>query len=194
MNSNEKIRNYFKTFFRITTLTISFPIALATKVIDTERSHRSGAELVAIFPGIFGEYLRSGFYKLTLKSFGDDCCISFGTTIGRNATIGSRVYVGSYSIISNANIGDDALLASRISVISGMKTHGFSRRDVPIREQEGDCQTISIGKGAWIGEGAIIGADVGEGTIIGAGSLVTKPISDWMIAVGSPAEVVAERP
>ena len=36
------------------------------------------------------------------------------------------------------------------------------------------------------------GVTIGEGAIIGAGSLVTKDVPDWTIAVGSPCKVVKE--
>ncbi len=36
-------------------------------------------------------------------------------------------------------------------------------------------------------------ADVGEECVIGAGSVVTKPIPPWSIAVGVPARVLRSR-
>ena len=60
----------------------------------------------------------------------------------------------------------------------------------------GDCKhkigKIHIKKGAHIGVGTIILPNVviGRGSIIGAGSVVTKDIPDYSIAVGSPAKVI----
>ena len=53
---------------------------------------------------------------------------------------------------------------------------------------------IRICKGAHVGMGTIImpGVTIGEGAIIGAGSLVTKDIPAWTIAVGRPAKVIKE--
>jgi len=52
--------------------------------------------------------------------------------------------------------------------------------------------SITLKKGCSIGMGAIImpGVTIGEGTMIGAGSVVTKDIPDWTIAVGNPAKVI----
>ena len=51
---------------------------------------------------------------------------------------------------------------------------------------------IHLKKGCCVGMGAIVmpGVTIGEGSIVGVGSLVTKDIPDWCIAVGRPAKVV----
>ena len=51
---------------------------------------------------------------------------------------------------------------------------------------------IVLKKGCSIGIGSIImpGVTIGEGAMIGAGSIVTKSIPDWSIAVGNPAKVI----
>jgi acetyltransferase-like isoleucine patch superfamily enzyme len=51
---------------------------------------------------------------------------------------------------------------------------------------------VVIKDGAHIGIGAIImpGVTIGEGAIIGAGSVVTKDIPSYSVAVGSPAKVI----
>ena len=38
------------------------------------------------------------------------------------------------------------------------------------------------------------GVTVGEGAVVGAGSLLTKDIPAWTIAVGRPAKVIKEIP
>ena len=51
---------------------------------------------------------------------------------------------------------------------------------------------IHLCKGCSTGTGTIImpGVTIGEGSVIGAGSVVTKDIPAWTIALGSPAKVV----
>ena len=51
---------------------------------------------------------------------------------------------------------------------------------------------IVLKKGCCIGMRSIVmpGVTIGEGSIVGVGSLVTKDIPAWTIAVGSPAKVV----
>ena len=51
---------------------------------------------------------------------------------------------------------------------------------------------ILVKRGTWIGTRATImpGVTIGKACVIGAGSLVTKDIPDYSLAVGSPAKVV----
>lgn len=54
---------------------------------------------------------------------------------------------------------------------------------------------ISIGHDVWVGLNAIIlsGVSIGNGAVIGAGSIVTKDIPSYAIAVGNPAHVIKYR-
>lgn len=51
---------------------------------------------------------------------------------------------------------------------------------------------VSIGRDSWIGGGVSImaGVNIGKGCTIGAGSVVTRDIPDFSVAVGVPAKVV----
>ena len=53
---------------------------------------------------------------------------------------------------------------------------------------------IAIGNDVWNGGNASIlpGVTIGDGAVIGAGSLVTKDIPAWTLAVGRPAKVIKE--
>ena len=85
------------------------------------------------------------------------------------------------------------LLGSHVSVANGGGQHGIDRLDVPIREQPGTWPHVTIGRDTWIGDRSIVLADVGHHCVIGAGSVVTKPIPDYAIAVGNPARVTRFR-
>lgn len=76
-----------------------------------------------------------------------------------------------------------------------VNNHKFDRIDIPLIEQGYyPSESIVVKKGAWIGANAIIlpGVKIGENSVVGAGSIVTKSIPDYNIAVGSPAKVVRE--
>mgnify|MGYP001095878185 CR=1 FL=1 len=61
-------------------------------------------------------------------------------------------------------------------------------------EQGVSAEGIVIEDGAWIGAGAIIldGVRIGRNGVIGAGSVVTRDVPDYGIAIGAPAEVVGD--
>ena len=52
--------------------------------------------------------------------------------------------------------------------------------------------TLKIGANVWIGAGVIVlgAVSVGHGSIIGAGSIITKDIPPFSIAVGNPFRVI----
>lgn len=80
------------------------------------------------------------------------------------------------------------------TLISGVE-HGYSRRDIPMRYQITDNKPVRIEDDVWIGMGVKLlpGITIGKGAIIGAGSVVTRSIPSYSIAMGSPCRVVRER-
>jgi acetyltransferase-like isoleucine patch superfamily enzyme len=152
------------------------------------------SQLFGVVPGLVGQYLRWAFYRLVLPECGADACISFGTVFSHaTARVGRKAYVGIYCVLGDVTLEEDVLVGSRVSIINGNKQHGTSRPDVPIREQTGEWPHVTIGCDTWIGDGAIVMADVGRHCVIGAGSLVTRQVPDFAVAVGNPAKVVRYR-
>lgn len=151
-----------------------------------------GSHLMALTPGIWGDYVRSGYYRLTLRSCPFQCRISFGVLFSHpDAVIGENVYIGPYSIMGRVRIGQATQIASQVQILSGANQH---IRDAEGRIQgsgQGKFTPISIGHDCWIGAGAIVMASVGDNATIGAGSIVTKSVPDGVVAVGNPARVLA---
>ncbi|MGQ9880690.1 MAG: acyltransferase [Armatimonadota bacterium] len=151
-------------------------------------------ELIAWMPGTIGSLLRVGLLQWIADKCDPHVRVEMGTLFSdRHVRLGHQVYIGAYCVIGRADIEDFVLLASRVSIPSGQHVHHFDRTDVPIALQGGTKTYVRIGRGSWIGEGAIVMADVGEECVIGAGAVVTKPIPAWSIAVGVPAKVVRSR-
>src|SRR5262249_32471576 len=120
--------------------------------------------------------------------------LSFGTVFSHpTAEVGRSVYVGVYCCLGDVTLEDDVLLGSHVSVMNGGTQHGIERLDVPIREQPGVWTRVTVGRGSGIGGRAVVLAAVGRHCVIGAGSVVTRPIPDYAIAVGSPARVLRYR-
>lgn len=152
------------------------------------------SQAYSLIPGLPGDYLRCGFYRLSLKHCDPSAKISFGTIFSqREAEIFENVYIGKFCIIGKARISKDTLIASRVSLLSGLRQHNFTSLDIPIRQQEGEFTNLIIGEDCWIGEGAIVGADIEDQVVIAAGSFVASKIKSKVIARGNPAKVYKER-
>jgi virginiamycin A acetyltransferase len=154
----------------------------------------SFSQLYSLLPGKLGNYFRGTFYFLTLNECSKDVTITFGTIFPTpDIKIGSFVYIGANCIISHSHIENDVVMGSNVHVISGKMTHNFADIETPIRLQGGQATIIHIGSNTWIGNSSIIMADVGSGCVIGAGSVVTKNIADYSVAVGNPARIIKNR-
>lgn len=105
--------------------------------------------------------------------------------------IGERTIVGlGNTIIGPVIIGNDVMLAQNI-VVSGMN-HGYENVTIPPSKQKDICKQITIADEVWIGANSVItiGVNIGKHSIIGAGSVVTKDVPPFSIAVGNPAKVI----
>jgi len=88
-------------------------------------------------------------------------------------------------------IGDKALIGAGVHVY--VSNHRFTDVLRPIYEQgHEEVKPVIISSGCWIGANAIIlpGVRIGINAVIGAGSVVTKSIPDYAVAVGNPARVI----
>jgi acetyltransferase-like isoleucine patch superfamily enzyme len=154
----------------------------------------TASELLSVYPGSFGIYLRRGFYNHSFKKCGKNLVVGFGSIFAYpDIEIGDDLVIEDYCIISKCVIGNNVTIASNVSLMSGAHHHGTSRTDTPMREQPGTLKTINIGDDVWIGTRSVIMDDVGTGSVIGAGAVVTKPIPEYSIAVGVSAKVIKKR-
>lgn len=105
--------------------------------------------------------------------------------IGNNTIIG----LGNV-IIGPVSVGNDVMLAQNI-VVSGLN-HGFEDIAVPPSRQKVTCKQIVISDQVWIGANCVVtaGVTIGKHSIIGAGSIVTKDVPSFSVAVGNPAKVI----
>lgn len=109
---------------------------------------------------------------------GEDCSINhFG------------VFHGSGGV----KIGNGVRIAHNVAVVSS--NHVFKDRQVPIRLQGVTSEGITIEDDVWIGGAAQImdGITIGRGSVIGAGTVVTRSIPAYSVAVGVPARVIKNR-
>ena len=107
--------------------------------------------------------------------------------LGNNARIG----MGN-TLIGPLNIGNDVILAQNI-VLSGLN-HGYQDVHVPIRNQDVRKSPIKIEDEVWIGANSVVvaGVTIGKHSVIAAGSVVTKDIPPYSVAVGNPCRVIKQ--
>lgn len=131
---------------------------------------------------------------------GDKTVISKGCVIQAKTgplTMGAECDIGAHVIISSVggiNMANNVLIAGNCYI--GGARYNLDSLQTPIMYQGIYSRgPITIGEGTWIGASATIldGVSIGRSCVIGAGSLVTKDIPDYSIAVGSPAKVIKNR-
>jgi len=159
-----------------------------------EEAFQGYSQRASRWPGMRGNYLRTAFYHATLTRCPRSCRIEFGTVFATPLVeLGESVYIGAYGNIGHVTIGDDTLIGSGVTILSGKRQHHFDRVDVPIRLQGGTYTRVHVGADAWIGNGAIVMDDVETQAIVAAGAVVTKPVPARAIVGGNPAKVIARR-
>lgn len=107
--------------------------------------------------------------------------------------IGDQTIVGIGNvIIGPVNIGNEVMLAQNI-VISALN-HGYEDPHISPRRQKESCKQIVINDDVWVGSNVVItaGVTLGKHCIIGAGSVVTKDVPPFSVAVGNPARVIKQ--
>jgi acetyltransferase-like isoleucine patch superfamily enzyme len=147
-------------------------------------------QALALLPGRTGSFLRLGYYRFVLQACSSDVVVGFGSYFShRQARIGRNVSIGAYCVLGMADLGDDVMVASRVSIPSGKRQHLDDEGGIT---RASHFESVRIGAGSWLGEGAIVLAPVGEGCIVSAGAVVLKPVPPHTLAGGNPAQVLRE--
>lgn len=150
------------------------------------------AKFFSHFPGKTGQFLRTSFYLITLDECHCDLAVAFGSFFSHpNARVGRGVVIGANSIIGTADIGNNVLIGSRVSVLSGKYQHGGALQTGGVdSESPPRFERVVIGDRCWLGEGCIVMASIGAASVVSAGSVVNKPLPPDSIAVGNPARAL----
>lgn len=159
--------------------------------------------------------------KLSTMPLVDPSASLTAVTLGTYTEVGPRtklleVEMGDYSYVVNdsdiayAKIGKFTSIAAMTRINPGnhpmdraSQSHFSYRASVYFPGESDDdaffawrrAHRVIIGHDVWIGHGAIVlpGRRIGHGAVIGAGSVVTKDVPAYAIAVGNPARVIRQR-
>lgn len=103
--------------------------------------------------------------------------IGEGSLVCANAVVNCASSVGLGCIVNTASsIDHDCQIADYVHVAPGVRLAG----------------AVTIGTGSFVGIGSVVlpGRSIGKNAILGAGSTLLDNISDFSVAVGSPARVI----
>src|SRR5207253_4278870 len=126
---------------------------------------------------------------------GEQCVVGEKTYIAYDVRIGNRVKINAFVYICNAVTIEDGAMISAGTIFTNDR---FPRATTPdlrqLRPSEPDEHTLPtlVREGATIGAGSTVGNDlvIGRFAMVGMGSLVTKSVSDFHLAIGHPARSV----
>jgi acetyltransferase-like isoleucine patch superfamily enzyme len=168
-----------------------------------------GRRAKILFPGrlsvgrnvALGDYVRINCYGAKGVVLGDNVRIkehgwiqvtSHLSNPGLGLRVGSDTYIGPHCVIGAAggiDIGEDVTIGAYVHLLA--ENHRF-KADGPVGEQGVQRYGIAIGRGAWLGNAAIVldGVTIGENAVVGAGSVVTKDVAARTVVAGNPARVI----
>lgn len=114
--------------------------------------------------------------------------------VGKNCSTMNTIF----NVVSgDIYVGNDTLFSYNCQVLTGIhRFHNGKRaslqRDAPFPEVPVNGRDIRIGRGCFVGPGAMIlgGVTVGDNVVIGAGAIVTVDVADGCFVAGVPAHPV----
>lgn len=132
----------------------------------------------------------------------------------KKLVVGRRAIIEEYALINNCMgdiiIGDYSMVLSRVKVVGPVRigarvivssgshitglTHNYEDVTQPIQTQGVTTNITIIEDDVWIGGNSAInqGITIGKHSVIGTGSIVTRDIPPYSVAVGNPARVVKQ--
>lgn len=142
--------------------------------------------------------IRSGTIIYSDVIIGDNCQTGHNTLIREHTVIGNHTAIGTAAVIDgNVTIGHDVSIQSQayIPPATTIGNHVFIGPNVVITNDRYPPTGIGGMQGATIEDYAAIGANstlvpgvkIGRGAFVAAGSVVTKDVPPYTMAMGNPA-------
>lgn len=126
---------------------------------------------------------------------GDECIVGEKTYIAYDVQIGNRVKINAFVYVCYGVTIEDGVMISAGTIFTNDHYPRACTPDLtqllPSQPDE-STKTTHVGAGATIGAGCVIGSDirVGRFAMVGMGSVVTRSIEDFHVALGNPAQSV----
>jgi acetyltransferase-like isoleucine patch superfamily enzyme len=126
---------------------------------------------------------------------GAECIVGGKTYIAPGVRIGNRVKINAFVYVCSAVTIEDGVMVSAGVIFTNDRYPRATTPDLKrLRSSEPDEHTLPtlVREGATIGAGSKIGCGlvIGRFAMVGMGSVVTKSVPDFTLALGSPARRV----
>src|SRR5258708_23209055 len=130
----------------------------------------------------------SGIYHGTFFDLGPEAQVEIGnfcTLVGAIISTNGRIVINDYAFIAHEVVLADSFAASPFVEQKVEEQQPSVDRSRPI---------IGLGENCWIGARAVLlaGAFIGEGAIVGAACLVDFEVPPYSIVAGNPARIAGE--
>lgn len=128
-------------------------------------------------------------------TLGDECIVGEKTYIAYGVRIGNRVKINSHVYVCTAVTIEDGVMVSAGVIFTNDRFPRATSPDLKrLRPSDPDEHTLPtlVKEGATIGAGCVVGNDlsIGRFAMVGMGSVVTKSVPDFHLALGNPARSV----
>jgi len=145
---------------------------------------------------IFKNYQKRKYIK-KFKSYGENVFVDLknSTFSFETIDIGNNVFIGSGAYFAaDLAIGNNVMFGPRVTILGGDHIFGIVGKSVRFLKPKGNENSLSvlIEDEVWCGANVTIlkGVKLGMGCVIGAGSVVTKEIPPYTVAVGNPCKPI----
>lgn len=153
--------------------------------------------LSAFLLDLLPHFIRNILYRAMLGKMGKDVVIDYKVYMRylRNIEFGDNVAVNrGCQFYTSVNLGKKIIVGNNVVISPNAKFYGAAH-DHKVDGMPDIADNIIIHDDCWIcaDTSILLGVTVGQGSVIGAGSVVTKDIPPYSVAVGNPARVIGAR-